>query len=341
MLSKTEIQMRRACANTTMRKTAFTLVELLAVIAIIGVLVALLLPAVQAAREAARRMQCSNNLKQIGLGMHSYHEAHKSFPAGMAWMPSGNRYGARNFWTFFIMPYLELQNLYTKIDQKIGFAESSSGGQRPENNGAFGTVLPVYNCPSDSQGVNLAFTMSGLPYSNYVACFSPDGTMIEPGADFKYDGCFNDPAMNPAKKKATFNCNVWRSTAHLRDGTSHTVLASETISGPDGTNDTRGAWWTDWGVQYTHHRGPNSPIPDSIWSVVAIPYGLCNNQKAPCDGSSPCWSTEDYAARSMHPGGVQTVRADGSVHFATDTIDLAVWQAMASIASGEVFADDN
>ncbi len=317
------------------------------VVAIIGILIALLLPAVQAAHESGRRSQCSNNLKQIAVAMQNYQAAFRCLPAGMTFPASDVD---RLFWTFSLLPELELQTVYDRINRSVGFSGLTKGD--PQNDNTFKTVIDVYRCPSDTPGVCFLAALTdpaGWARSNYVACFSPNGTLIEPGANFPYEtgACFNNPAMNPAginpaKQKAVFNCNVWRKMSQLSDGTSKTVVFSETIAGGDQTADPRGCWWQDWGMSYTHHRGPNSATADAMWSATDPATGnafsgYCPpNPTAPCDYSAQCWSTEDYAARSQHPGGVVTGWADGSVHFISDAIDLAIWQAMASIAGGEV-----
>ena len=123
-------------------RTGFTLVELLVVIAIIGVLVALLLPAVQSAREAARRMQCKNNLKQVGLALHSYHTAHGVLPFG-----SDYANGNRSTWAMFILPYIERQAHYDLFDHSLPLVHA-------DNTPACETIVPTYLCPSDSQSRN-------------------------------------------------------------------------------------------------------------------------------------------------------------------------------------------
>jgi prepilin-type processing-associated H-X9-DG protein len=203
------------------------------------------------------------------------------------------------------------------------------------------TRILTYMCPSDTVG---AYGNAGqnTARSNYVACYSPDGTMVEPGVPFTYDTCNNNPKNNPATRKALSNINVTRGLRDILDGSSNTVALSEVISGPDQTDDFRGLWSNDFGCQYTHHRAPNTLIPDAFWSAVGGPPYCTNTKlKAPCNGSGACWSTEDFAARSYHPGGVNATMADGSVRFFKDSVSLTVWQAVASINAGEVISSDS
>jgi prepilin-type N-terminal cleavage/methylation domain-containing protein/prepilin-type processing-associated H-X9-DG protein len=309
----------------------FTLVELLVVIAIIGLLVALLLPAVQAARESARRSSCQNKLRQLGLGMHNHHAARGAFPMGA--QGPANMNGVV-FWTMLLFPYIEEQRMADRLD----YTQGLRGPNWVAANGpVFAMDVASYNCPSDETGYStFAPWVSGsLGRSNYVVCYSPDGTMVEPKANFTLDSGNNDTSANPATRRALFNVNARRGIRNILDGSSHTTAISETITGPDGSGDARGRWWNDWGVFYTHHRGPNSAIGDSIWSA-AIGAGFCDQTKAPCAGTSNYWSTIDMAARSRHPGGVNVVMADGSVQFFSDEVDLRTWQALASIDGNEV-----
>lgn len=320
-------------------KRGLTLVELLVVIAIVAMLVALLLPAVQSARESSRRTACGNNMRQVGIAMLSHHESLGALPAGMTYTPPENRYAPRVMWTMFLLPFLELTGLHATIDQSIGFAEATSGGARQENSAAFSRTIPVYNCPSDSQGIAGGWSPGGWARSNLVACYSPDGSMIEPGANFRFDDCHN--LLNPSTKKAAFNCNLARRLASFRDGASHTILVSEAIAGPSGTLDLRGTWWSDWGSQYSHRLTPNSATPDAMWylAVSSDPASsICVGTKVPCNGGAACWSTAVFAARSRHPGMVQGAFADGSVRAVSDGVSESVWQAMASIAGREIVA---
>jgi prepilin-type N-terminal cleavage/methylation domain-containing protein len=317
-----------------MRRNAFTLVELLVVIAIIGILVAMLLPAVQSAREAARRMQCSNNLKQLGLALHNYHTAHNTFPPGSLAYDGDNRatsnHKAIHNWPMFIAPQMEQQNLADKYNWNVGFRGPDYGNVNGE---VFRLRLPFMQCPSDSPGV-FNGEPGGLPTgnfsrSNYVACHSPNGSLMEKGVTNFDKTCVD--ANNPATKKAVFNWNVVRRIDDIRDGTSNTVALSEVIAGPNNTPDLRGAWWTDLGMGYTHLRSPNSSVPDQM---LGAPY--CNSAKAPCTSTSPCWSTMIIAARSNHSGGVVSCLADGSVHFFSSSIDAQLWIDLASYNGGEV-----
>ena len=319
--------MRRSCARSL---HGFTLVELLVVIAIIGVLVALLLPAVQAAREAARRTHCTNNLKQLGLALQNYHAAHGTFPPGSQAADPDNRWavGAVHNWVMYIWPHTENSSLNALYDWDIGFR----GPDYERVNGAvFQTHLPFMQCPSDTPGRFVGesgHNTEGFTRSNYVACLSPDGSIMEKGIT-AFDKTCNDE-HNPATQRAVFNWNVTRSTKQILDGTSNTVALSEVISGPDNTRDLRGMWWTDLGSGYSHLRTPNSAIPDRLLG------GFCDSSKAPCSGNSPCWSGLIVAARSYHPGGVVANMADGSVRFFADAINAQLWIDLASIDGGEI-----
>jgi prepilin-type N-terminal cleavage/methylation domain-containing protein/prepilin-type processing-associated H-X9-DG protein len=316
-------------------QAGFTLVELLVVIAIIGILIALLLPAVQAAREAARRMQCTNNLKQIMLGMHNYHAAHQYFPPGsLAYDPNNRASWGRaavHHWTMFLWPYVELNNLAQAYNWNVGFRGPDCDNV---NGKIFRTVIPLYQCPSDNPGVygnESPLPTDGYTRSNYVACHSPDGFIMEKGIT-NFDKSCNE-ANNPARKRALFNWNVFRGIRDVRDGTSNTVAVSELIAGRSGSADLRGLWVSDLGIGYSHLRTPNSPVPDQL---LGGRYCDCSKRKAPCVGNSPCWSGVIYAARSYHAGGVNAALADGSVRFFSDSIDGALWIGLASIDDGEV-----
>jgi prepilin-type N-terminal cleavage/methylation domain-containing protein/prepilin-type processing-associated H-X9-DG protein len=319
-----------------MNRKGFTLIELLVVIAIIAVLIALLLPAVQAAREAARRAQCVNNLKQIGLGFHNYLSVNDTFPPGECTLPSLS--GARTYWTTSVLPFLELGTLGNAYNYSVSVdAGIGSPAYGLINSTVTQASIKTFLCPDDVAGTY----QRGVYYwtrTNYVACYSPDGTMVEPGVNFTYDTRNNNPTYQPATRRALFNFNVTRSMKDLRDGSSNTVAASEVIAGPDNTNDARGTAWYDWGVQYTHHRPPNSTVPDSIYPAT---YCVSTKTMAPCLGTAIYWGEQDYAARSYHSGGVNVLMADGSVRYIKNSISLITWQAIASIDAGEVVSSDS
>ena len=319
------------------KRYAFTLVELLVVIAIIGILIALLLPAVQAAREAARRMQCSNNLKQLGLALANYESAHRSYPAGMDWNVNyvdpgcgTYMYGARrlNFHAR-LLPYTEQGGLFESLD--FTFAGDIYGGASMAlNEHIYATVQPSSLCPSDGQG---GPTWDGWPRTNYFGVLG--------GNQLSHLSVFNPPR----EILAFFDANRWTRVSEITDGTSHTMAISESLTGKP--EYPRGFFWSDEpvGAFVFTELAPNSPLPDRC------PFGSywCDTSPgADPPGTDGDGCTDDTcAARSRHPGGVHALMVDGSVHFINDEIEShmygspsypGVWQALSTIAGGEVIA---
>jgi prepilin-type N-terminal cleavage/methylation domain-containing protein/prepilin-type processing-associated H-X9-DG protein len=322
-----------------MKRRAFTLIELLVVIAIIGILIGLLLPAVQKVREAANRMKCANKLKQIGLAMHNYHGTHDVFPPGSwATLPDSRSSAGNNpihNWPMYIWSFMELDAVSRQYNWTVGFRGPNF---ITVNGPVFKMPQQFLQCPSDVAGVfgnepGFSPGVDGWTRSNYVACHSPDGSLMDKGVT-NFDASCNN-ANNPATKKALFNWNVLHALRDITDGTSNTVALSEVIAGPNMTADLRGMWVSDLGIGYTHLRTPNSGIADQLLGGV-----YCNSAKAPCNGNSPCWSTLIVAARSKHTGGVNGCMADGSVRFFANAIDATLWINLASINGGEVLSGE-
>lgn len=304
---------------------AFTLVELLVVITIIGVLVALLLPAVQAAREAARGVQCANNLKQLGLALHNYESAIGCFPPGAIW--EGYMYGPnRQNFHVHLFPYEDQASLYDRLDW---VASSGILWRTPKNVGLTSIVIPGLLCPSDGSGGRTL----GYP--------DPDNY-----ARLNYFGVFSGMnigdllSTNPSKW-AFFDGNRATTAAQIRDGLSNTMCITEGRTGPEGYS--RGMLWSDQpcGAIVFSQLSPNSPLPDhclngTSWCMIGDP-----DLPAVADSSS----NQTCAARSRHPGGVNVLMADGAVRFINDTIDShpvgdslypGTWQKLATIDGGEV-----
>ncbi len=304
--------------------SGFTLVELLVVIAIIGILVSLLLPAVQSAREAARRMQCSNNQKQWGLAMLNYEVAHGvlNYPNSRQGGTSscGSVVGQRVSWPPFLWPYIEQQNLTDKYDFNLPFHHPYGQPQGTGNEPWVKIQVPAYFCPSDRKGMWISPADDhNRSRGNYVLNWG--------AADF----CQNTTTY-PNYKPSPFGPNRSATVQEVRDGMSNTMLMSELLqSTVDADFDFRGDILNDdiSCAQFMTINTPNTSVPDQNVCVDLL-------RPAPCTTAGP----KIVAARSNHTGGVLAVMGDGSVHFVSDAIDLTTWQSLGSMNGGEVISGD-
>ncbi|NLF73737.1 MAG: DUF1559 domain-containing protein [Candidatus Anammoximicrobium sp.] len=317
------------------RATGFTLVELLVVIAIIGILVALLLPAIQAAREAARRSQCSNNLKQLGLGLHNYHDTHAWFPPGVLAnnLNSGTTPPTNMSWMPMLLPFIEQSALH---DQLLPYMVTRASSSFPS--ALMNSVIPCLMCPSDSAGPKTGILHGeGTP---------PDGSPPDNNDGFSgnYLLCHgsqlvtqnNSPATTGAAFGHTMNGMFYYKSrirmASVVDGTANTVMGAEIITVPELTTSHR-----DWRGRY--YRAEHL---SSIFSTYQPPNttlsDYCRTCQAPALREAPCFASTDLQylfARSYHPGGVQAVLADASVRFIPNSIDTYVWRALGTREGGE------
>lgn len=304
-------------------RTAFTLVELLTVITIISILVSLLLPAVQAAREAARGMQCGNNLKQLGLALHSYHAAYDCFPpagVGYDWCDEYPPNYVRDkvvldaSGLMMLLPYVEQMPLYDAYDQNRHSCDPSG------NVKVISTRLAILGCPSDNGDPCLA---SGWGPDG----FGPNGNNCP---KTNYDFCTGID---------NWNCNAWRqavdrnrrmfgensvcSLAKVRDGASNTIAMAET------TYSVHNGSCSAWGYRGYFMVGVDPAgwgMGINVWASATMPgYPVL-------PGTLISWGRMG----SLHPGGANAMLADGSVHFLSENTDLGTLDHLAAMADGEI-----
>lgn len=341
--------------NTIERKQkpqkGFTLIELLVTIAVIGILIALLLPAVQAAREAARALSCKNNLKQLGLALHHYHDTHRILPPASIWydlkdmeVQNNGRFGPT--WTVLILPFLEQQALCDKFDFSKSMAD-------PRNLDGRRTDLAVMLCPSDSSSNRVHY--SGVPGSAYTGNHGPDWARGNYGANgglgfetVTHCGLYPflcGAALNTrqdARVCGVMGANFSLSLSGILDGASNTLMLLELRAGVSSL-DCRGTWarsgagtssvWRHG--RYAHHGGggPNTVVDsDSVTGCRELqdsigPHPIGTNELIRL--RMPCYREEGGLhnnsvgfPRSQHPaGGIYTCFCDGSVHWISNGID--------------------
>ncbi|MFH1266897.1 MAG: DUF1559 domain-containing protein [Planctomycetota bacterium] len=322
-------------------RSGFTLVELLVVIAIIGILIALLLPAVQAAREAARRSQCSNNMKQLGLALHNYHDTFKVFP------PAGLNYGWANYATppaatdpilnanglTLLLPFFEQSALHDRYDFRQcaqhhlnanGTAVLAGDAVLSGNADVISQRIDALACPSDN-GDPILPDSTGTHYSIKVGSgYNAVKTNYDFSCYYQDYYYFNRWKYYRGDHRRIFGENSDARVADVLDGTSNTVAMSEctynVISGR------RAAWG---------FRGWVMILDVGMRGLNRLDYTDGNGYVYPeIRGRSGAW----YDAGSLHPGGCNFLFADGSVNFQSETSDLAVLRALATMANSEVFS---
>jgi prepilin-type N-terminal cleavage/methylation domain-containing protein/prepilin-type processing-associated H-X9-DG protein len=332
------------------QRRGFTLIELLVVIAIIGILIGLLLPAVQKVREAANRAKCQNNLKQIGLALHNYNDAFGTFPMGNKG-GAGGGYGYN--WRLFLLPYMEQDALYREFDQT---QSSWSPAMAPENN----VTIPNYRCPS-SPLPPYSVPLWGGAYSDvqrvsYVG-IAGGTTQAFAGSSFNETrqtnganttGCCTGGNVTGG---GVLVANLGVEVSKITDGTSNTMAVSEQsdfLTQTDGTHVDWGTGWHGWliGTSQTVHAGDPgfNPWDNRIFGLTSIRYQI--NQKTgwpvggDCGGTGVCPNFGcNIPLNSTHPGGVNALYCDGSVHFLSDSIPLLTLAELATRDDGLVITN--
>jgi len=307
------------------RRHAFTLIELLVVIAIIAVLIALLLPAVQQAREAARRSQCKNNLKQLGLGMHNYHDSHQMFPYASSWA------SRTHTWVELLLPYIDQAPLYNQIN--FSLSNNSTAGS-PSNVSLFlNRHLSILACPSNPASNSLAFRSGeafwlapgspglsqGLYYPLCAGSILPDSIPPDCGCNSCY--CNTETSstkswslQTPTTYPGIFSRGITSSRLrNITDGTSNTLLAGERNAEDCGFSS---AFSWNFPVFFTGQK-INSPTRTNTSTVLSAWWSNC--------GSS-----------SRHVGGAHFLFADGSVHFLSENLNHRVFCGLGDKADGTV-----
>ena len=334
----------------------FTLVELLVVITIIGILISLLLPAVQAAREAARRLQCQNNLKQLGLAVLNYESQWKIFPPSSHWASKSdvgakNNPNLRESWIVMVLPFLEQQALHDAFDLTKPTPNAANATARS-------TSVSCLLCPCDSYN-RTAFSGSGSSMTNQMgdnwarcnyAANAALGCMSINFCGYAYysglnaDAAFPDSGWADVRIRGVMGANASITMAQIRDGSSNTVLLAEIRAGIT-SFDSRGVWAMAGGCPnslWMHgyigdDYGPNnmtSSYGDDVMTcsdIQAAMGGMAAVQEMGMSCSADNWGNHQQTSRSMHQGGVHACFADGSIHWLSDFIEISTIASYASV----------
>lgn len=340
----------------TKTRYGFTLVELLVVIAIIGVLVALLLPAVQQAREAARRMQCSNNMKQLGLAFHNYHDTYNTFPSSNYQMGNTAAYAYQGYSALVqILPYIEQGNLYDQLQTgSNNFYYEWTYGNPIQTIRA--TKIDAFLCPSDTAYPSDTSGWGNGPGCNYA---------VSIGASLLWHDMANQNGMF----RQQYGKKAETRMADVTDGLSNTLLASEHLVGDNNNNTLMNGNSSEprigsdpgWGSNPKPHQFPTQAQLTSFgqscqgttthnstngcqW-IAPVPTQTVINTLAPPNWQYPDCQTSGsgfaadrngvYTPRSRHPGGVMAVAGDGSVKFVPETVNLSVFQNFGARNDGQ------
>lgn len=320
-----------------MRRYAFTLIELLVVIAIIAILVGLLLPAVQAAREAARRMSCSNNLKQIGLALHGFHDTHKGVPPQATYTVgstfSGYSVHAR------LLPFIEQNNVASRVDFNLGYAA------QPE---ICRLKIPLYRCPSDpvdrtrmDGGIEFYPTNYGFNIGTWLGL----DQLTARGGDgaFGYNMRHSFAAITDGLSNTLAAADVKSFTPALLDGGNPSTVNAPPPDTPEqvvafgGTFD-RDFCHTQWVTGRTLQSGLTTTFPPNTrfpYVHAGVVYDV-NFTSARVSPTAPRHGYRVVTSRSYHPGGANALLLDGSVRFVSSNIARDTWRAFGTRDGGEI-----
>jgi len=294
-------------------RRGFTLIELLVVIAIIAVLIGLLLPAVQKVREAANRLSCGNNLKQLGLALHQFHNAQGRFPPGQVRGPypaAGVYRPVRHGWAVFILPYVEQQPLYD-----LYHWDQDSGG--PANQGVVAHPLKNFWCPSAPEQDRYYLRGPVASYGGKGACGDYAPTW------------YVDPVLAEGDNQGVLVLNSMTKMTDIIDGTSNTILLTEDAGRP--------RLWR------AGKAGPDQVVLGGPWAGFVTEITLKGSQPDGMSRPGPCAlnCTNDHEVYSFHTGGANAVFADGSVHFLKAGMSIRILAALVTRAGGEVVSSSD